>query len=50
MMKRGVAMQAWISHFVLAPPLIVEKEQIDEAVAALDEALPIADEQVYRAS
>src|SRR5262249_54535720 len=23
MMKRGVAVQAWISHFVLAPPLII---------------------------
>jgi len=36
-------MQAWISHFVLAPPLIVDKSQIDEAVAALDEALVLAD-------
>jgi taurine---2-oxoglutarate transaminase len=43
MLAQGVVMQAWMSHFVLAPPLIVEKEQIDTAVAALDEALNLAD-------
>jgi taurine--2-oxoglutarate transaminase len=36
-------MQAWMSHFVLAPPLIVEKEDIDKAVKALDDALVMAD-------
>jgi taurine---2-oxoglutarate transaminase len=43
MLAQGVVMQAWMSHFVLAPPLIVEKEQIDTAVAALDDALNLAD-------
>lgn len=43
MMKNGVTIQAWVSHFVIAPPLIVEKEQIDFGIAALDEALAIAD-------
>ncbi|WP_213805088.1 aminotransferase class III-fold pyridoxal phosphate-dependent enzyme [Granulicella sp. dw_53] len=43
MLTKGVAMQAWMSHFVLAPPLIIEKSQIDEAVEALDEALLMAD-------
>jgi taurine--2-oxoglutarate transaminase len=43
MMKGGVAVQAWISHFVLAPPLIIEKQQIDFAVAILDDALALAD-------
>jgi taurine--2-oxoglutarate transaminase len=43
MLAQGVVMQAWMSHFVLAPPLIVEKEQIDTAVAALDDALNFAD-------
>lgn len=46
MMKNGVFVQAWISHFVIAPPLIVTKEEIDVGVKALDEALSIADEQV----
>ncbi len=43
MMKGGVAVQAWISHFVLAPPLIIEKEDIDLAVTVLDDALALAD-------
>jgi len=43
MLAQGVVMQAWMSHFVLAPPLIVEKEQIDTAITALDEALNFAD-------
>ncbi|PKL83552.1 MAG: aspartate aminotransferase family protein [Ignavibacteriae bacterium HGW-Ignavibacteriae-3] len=44
MMKRGLYMQAWISHFVLAPPLIITKEEIDSAVEIFDDCLVIADE------
>ena len=43
MMKNGVAINSWLSHFVIAPPLIVGREQIDAGVAALDEALAVAD-------
>jgi taurine--2-oxoglutarate transaminase len=43
MLKRGVALQSWVSHFVIAPPLIIEKSEIDSGVAALDAALAIAD-------
>jgi taurine--2-oxoglutarate transaminase len=46
MMKQGVSAQAWISHFVIAPPLIIEKDEIDAGVAALDQALAIADAKV----
>jgi taurine--2-oxoglutarate transaminase len=46
MMKRSVSVQAWISHFVIAPPLIISEAQIDEGVAALDEALNIADRAI----
>jgi 4-aminobutyrate aminotransferase-like enzyme len=31
---------------VIAPPLIIEREQINAGVAALDEALTLADGQV----
>jgi taurine--2-oxoglutarate transaminase len=41
-----VAVQAWLSHFVIAPPLIAEKSDIDFGVAALDKALTLADQQV----
>ena len=42
-LKRGVALQAWISHFVIAPPLIITEAEVDQGVAALDAALSIAD-------
>jgi taurine--2-oxoglutarate transaminase len=45
MLKNGVAVQAWISHFVIAPPLIIEKEDIDLGVSVLDAALDLADAQ-----
>jgi taurine---2-oxoglutarate transaminase len=46
MMKHGVALQSWISHFVIAPPLIIEKSEIDFAVSVFDKALALADTQV----
>jgi taurine--2-oxoglutarate transaminase len=45
MMDKGVYINAWISHFVIAPPLIIEKAEIDFAVSTLDEALQIADQE-----
>ena len=42
MMKNGVFVQAWVSHFVIAPPLIITKQEIDTAVKVLDDALHIA--------
>ena len=44
MMKQGVFIQAWVSHFVIAPPLVISRDEIDKGVAALDAALSIADE------
>lgn len=46
MLRNGVAIQAWLSHFVIAPPLIITKEEIDLGVAALDEALGLADREL----
>ena len=43
MLAEGVIMQAWVSHFVIAPPLIVTKEELDLGFAAFDEHLGIAD-------
>ncbi|HEY5331398.1 MAG TPA: aminotransferase class III-fold pyridoxal phosphate-dependent enzyme [Acidobacteriaceae bacterium] len=43
MLADGVIMQAWVSHFVIAPPLIVTTEELDRGIAALDEHLSIAD-------
>ncbi len=41
----GMTVQAWVSHFIIAPPLIVTKEQIDFGVALLDKHLVLADDQ-----
>ncbi len=48
MMKKGVFVQAWISHFVIAPPLIITKEEIDIGIRALDESLEMADKEVEK--
>jgi taurine--2-oxoglutarate transaminase len=43
MMGMGVAQQAWVSHFVIAPPLIVTEAELDQGIDAMDEALALAD-------
>ena len=43
MMSMGVSQQAWISHFVIAPPLIVTEAELDFGINALDESLGLAD-------
>jgi taurine--2-oxoglutarate transaminase len=48
MMKKGVYISGWTSHFVIAPPLIIEKAEIDTAVAALDETLAMADKEAEK--
>lgn len=40
----GMTVQAWVSHFIIAPPLIVTEEQIDFGVSLLDKHLSLADE------
>ena len=43
MASLGVTCTGWISHLVIAPPLILSETELDEGIAALDEALKIAD-------
>jgi taurine--2-oxoglutarate transaminase len=43
LMSQGVYAVGWMSHLVLAPPLIISDEELDFAVAALDNALSISD-------
>ena len=44
-MQKGLYMAAWYDTLVIAPPLIITEDQIDEAVDLLDKALKIGDEQ-----
>jgi taurine--2-oxoglutarate transaminase len=49
-MSNGVYVQSWISHFVIAPPLIISKDEIDRGIAVFDEALRLADQAIEGAS
>ncbi|HJZ65931.1 MAG TPA: aminotransferase class III-fold pyridoxal phosphate-dependent enzyme [Candidatus Acidoferrum sp.] len=49
-MKRGVSVQSWVSHFVIAPPLIITEAEVDAGVAALDAGLSIADRAINQAA
>jgi taurine---2-oxoglutarate transaminase len=42
-MAEGVILQAWVSHFVIAPPLIVTTAELDRGIDMLDKHLAIAD-------
>jgi taurine--2-oxoglutarate transaminase len=44
--KQGVIVNTWISHFVIAPPLIINREQLDQGIDALDAALVVADKEI----
>jgi taurine--2-oxoglutarate transaminase len=40
----GVMIQAWVSHVVIAPPLIVTRAELEQGIDTLDRHLHIADE------
>jgi taurine--2-oxoglutarate transaminase len=44
-MKNGLYMAPWYDTLVIAPPLIITEEQIDEAVDILDKSLQIGDKE-----
>ncbi len=46
MMKEGVFCIGWVSHLIVAPPLIVTREELDHGLAVLDKALSVADAKV----
>jgi taurine---2-oxoglutarate transaminase len=43
MLSDGVYVMPWVSHLVIAPPLIVTREELDSGVDSLDRALAVAD-------
>jgi taurine---2-oxoglutarate transaminase len=49
MLKEGVFCVSWVSHLVVAPPLIVTREELDHGLEVLDRALSVADAQVVAA-
>jgi taurine--2-oxoglutarate transaminase len=45
-MKNGVFINTWINYLTVAPPLIINKEELEQGISALDRALEIADKEV----
>ena len=50
MMKEGVYCVSWVSHLIVAPPLIVTREELDHGLEVLDRALAVADARAERAT
>jgi taurine--2-oxoglutarate transaminase len=44
-MKNGTFLNSWMNCLIVAPPLIVKKEEIDQGISALNSALQIADKE-----
>jgi len=44
-MNNGVFVSTWMNYLIIAPPLIIEKEEIDKGVDALDQAVTVADRE-----
>lgn len=44
-MKNGLYISSWYDNLVIAPPLIITEEQVDEALAILDQALAVGDRE-----
>ena len=47
-MQNGLYLAAWYDTLVIAPPLIITKEQVDEAMEILDKALQIGDKEAVQ--
>lgn len=48
MMAEGVYVMAWVSHLLVAPPLIISRDELDRGLAVLDRALAVSDARVSR--
>jgi taurine--2-oxoglutarate transaminase len=42
-MQAGLYLMPWFDNLMIAPPLVITKEEVDEAIEILDEALKIGD-------
>jgi len=47
-MRDGLHLAAWYNHFIIAPPLTITPEEIDEGVGIFDDALAAADTEAGR--
>ncbi|MCI4360050.1 MAG: aspartate aminotransferase family protein [Thermoplasmata archaeon] len=45
MWSEGVYAMGWVSHLVIAPPLIIDRPDLDRGIEVLDRSLSVADDQ-----
>jgi taurine--2-oxoglutarate transaminase len=45
-MEKGVYINNWLNHFVIAPPLVISEEELSRGLDTLDECLKISDDEV----
>ena len=50
MLKEGVFCVSWISHLIVAPPLIIHRDELDHGLDVLDRALAVADGKIAMAA
>ena len=46
MLKEGVFCVSWVSHLIVAPPLIIDRDELDHGLDVMDRALAVADAKV----
>jgi len=46
-MNNKVYVSSWINCLIIAPPLIISKEEIDRGIDAIDRSLTVADQEVH---
>jgi len=47
-MKQGLYVLAWYDTLIIAPPLIITEDEVDEAIEVLDQSLIIADRETKK--
>ncbi len=47
-MENGVFISTWVSHFVIAPPLIINEEELNKGFDVLDKSLELADKEARK--
>ena len=45
-LRNGTYVSAWLNYLIIAPPLIIEENELDQGVSCLDKSLCIADREI----
>ncbi len=45
-MEKGVYLNTWVTHFIIAPPLIISEEELNRGMDVVDESLEVSDKEV----